>query len=193
MSIISLILLAFSMSADAFAAAIAKGAAVKQPTVKQIMQTALVFGIIETITPMVGWSLGVVAAPYIEAYDHWIAFVLLGGLGAKMIYEGLSDDDDEETDMQPESTKKGLILLMITAFATSIDSMIVGVGLAFLDVNIWLTALAIGSATTLMAGIGMKLGNVLGNVAGKRAEIAGGFVLIGIGTLILVEHLNLLA
>lgn len=193
MSIISLILLAFSMSADAFAAAIAKGAAVKQPTAKQIIQTALVFGIIETITPMVGWSLGVVAAPYIEAYDHWIAFVLLGGLGAKMIYEGLSDDDDEETETQPKSAKKGLILLMITAFATSIDSMIVGVGLAFLDVNIWLTALAIGSATTLMAGIGMKLGNALGNVAGKRAEIAGGCVLIGIGALILVEHLNLLA
>lgn len=190
MNIISLILLALSMSADAFAAAIAKGAAIQQPTSKQIIQTALVFGIIETMTPLIGWGLGTMAAPYIAAYDHWIAFVLLVGLGGKMMYEGFTNNDHNTTST---SHKKGWILLMITAFATSIDSMIVGVGLAFLDVNIWLTALTIGCATTLMASIGMKLGNLLGSVAGKRAEITGGAVLMLIGCWILVEHLNLLA
>lgn len=192
MSIISLILLALSMSADAFAAAIAKGASIKQPTSKQIVQTALIFGTIEAITPLIGWGLGLVAAPYIEAYDHWIAFILLAGLGVKMIYEGISEEN-HDMNTPPESGKKGFLLLMMTAFATSVDSMIVGVGLAFLNVNIWLTALAIGSATTIMAGIGMKLGNVLGSIAGKRAEIAGGCVLIGIGAFILVEHLHLFA
>lgn len=173
---------------DAFAAAIAKGATIKQHSIKQMLQTALLFGLIEAITPIVGWGLGRVAKPYIEAYDHWIAFVLLAGLGAKMIREGMANHDDDHP--QPTSIKKHWILLVMTAFATSIDSMIVGVGLAFLDVNIWLTALAIGSATTLMVGIGMKLGNVLGSMVGKYAEMVGGCVLIGIGVLILLEHLN---
>ena len=81
-------------------------------------------------------------------------------------------------------------MLVAIAFATSIDSMIVGVGLAFLEVNILLTALAIGLATTIMAAIGLRLGSLLGSAIGKRAEILGGLVLIGIGTLILAEHLH---
>ena len=85
-----------------------------------------------------------------------------------------------------------LLLTVVTAIATSIDSMVVGVGLAFLDANIWLTALAIGTSTTIMAAIGLQLGRLIGQKIGSRAEMAGGVVLIGIGTFILLEHLGYL-
>ena len=183
-------LLAFSMSADAFAAAIARGASIGKTRHLQAAQIALTFGIVETITPLIGYGAGTIAAPYIEAFDHWIAFGLLLVLGGKMIRESLSPEADDSVAQDAMPSKW---LLLITAIATSIDSMIVGVSLAFLDVNIWLTALAIGSATTLMAVIGIKLGGVLDGMIGKRAELFGGIVLIGIGTFILLEHLGLMA
>ena len=183
-------LLAFSMSADAFAAAIARGASIGKTRHLQAAQIALTFGIVETITPLIGYGAGTIAAPYIEAFDHWIAFGLLLVLGGKMIRESLSPEADDDSAAQVAMPSKWLLL--ITAIATSIDSMIVGVSLAFLDVNIWLTALAIGSATTLMAVIGIKLGGVLDGIIGKRAELFGGIVLIGIGTFILFEHLGLI-
>ena len=187
-------LLAFSMSADAFAAAIARGASSGKLRTAQVAQIALTFGIVETLTPLIGYGAGIIAAPFIEAFDHWIAFGLLLVLGGKMIRESLSPEaeaDGSAADKQAAMPSKWLLL--ITAVATSIDSMIVGVSLAFLEVNIWLTALAIGSATTLMAVIGIKLGGVLDSVIGKRAELFGGIVLIGIGTFILLEHLGLIA
>ncbi|MDK4684558.1 manganese efflux pump MntP family protein [Kingella negevensis] len=189
MNLLATVLLAFSMSADAFAAAIARGASMGKPSNSHIVKIALTFGVVETITPLIGYGAGTIAAPYIEAFDHWIAFGLLLVLGGKMIWESFSPDDEDEAETAVMPSKW---FLLITAIATSIDSMIVGVTLAFLDVNIWLTALAIGSATTLMAAIGVKLGGVLGDVVGKRAEFIGGLVLIGIGTFILLEHLGYL-
>ena len=187
-------LLAFSMSADAFAAAIARGASSGKLRTAQVAQIALTFGIVETLTPLIGYGAGIIAAPFIEAFDHWIAFGLLLVLGGKMIRESLSPADEAEADgsaADKQAAMPSKWLLLITA-ATSIDSMIVGVSLAFLEVNIWLTALAIGAATTLMAVIGIKLGGVLDSVIGKRAELFGGIVLIGIGTFILLEHLGLM-
>ena len=190
MSFLTILALAFGMSMDAFAAAIAQGAAIGTPTRWGTLRTAAVFGSVEALTPLIGWAAGIVAAPYIEAFDHWVAFVLLAALGAKMIREGLFSAEEER---QPEiSAAASRWLLLLTAVATSIDSMIVGVTLAFLDADIWLTALAIGTATTLMSAIGLRLGSVLGGIAGKRAEICGGIVLIGIGTFILLEHLGYL-
>ena len=190
MNLTATTLLALSMSADAFAASLARGAGGGKTSLSQTVKTALTFGVVETATPLIGWAAGIVAAPYIEAFDHWVAFVLLAALGAKMIREGLSPTEEER---QPEmSAAASRWLLLLTAVATSIDSMIVGVTLAFLDADIWLTALTIGTATTLMSAIGLRLGSVLGSIAGKRAEICGGIVLIGIGTFILLEHLGYL-
>ncbi len=186
-------LLAFSMSADAFAAAVARGASIGKTRHLQAAQIALTFGIVETITPLIGYGAGTIAAPYIEAFDHWIVFGLLLVLGGKMIRESLLPADDTAAPSNSNAAKPSKWLLLMTAIATSIDSMIVGVSLAFLDVNIWLTALAIGAATTLMAVIGIKLGGVLDSVIGKRAELFGGIVLIGIGTFILLEHLGIIA
>ncbi|MDO4642016.1 MAG: manganese efflux pump MntP [Neisseria sp.] len=189
MSAYAIIILAFAMSMDAFAASVVKGAVINQPSPKEVLKIALLFGIVETITPLIGWVGGSVAQQFIADWDHWVAFTLLL-LGCKMIHEGITHNNDDET--QQECKKKNsYLLLLTTAIATSIDSMIVGVGLAFLDVNITVTAIAIGAATTLMSAIGVVLGRFLGAAVGKRAEIFGGIVLIIIGSSILVEHLGL--
>ena len=136
---------------------------------------------------IMGWLLGSVAAQYVVAWDHWIAFVLLGVLDLRMIRTGLKVS---EQDNSPKPSRHSFWLLAMTGFATSIDAMAVGVGLAFLDVNIVPVAAAIGLTTFLMVTAGVMLGRVLGAVAGKRAEIVGGLLLIGIGAAILHEHLG---
>ena len=191
MNLLTTILLALGMSVDAFAAALARGAGSLHYTWRQTVKTALIFGIVETITPLIGWLAGSMAQKFIAEYDHWLAFGLLLALGLKMIW-GALHDGDETAAADGNRTDVTLLLTVITAIATSIDSMVVGVGLAFLDANIWLTALAIGSSTTIMAAIGLRLGRLLGQKIGSRAEMAGGVVLIGIGTFILLEHLGYL-
>lgn len=193
MNLLTTILLALGMSVDAFAAALARGAGSLHYTWRQTVKTALIFGIVETITPLIGWLAGSMTQKFIAEYDHWLAFGLLLALGLKMIWGALHDDDDEAAAADKNRTDTTLTLTIITAIATSIDSMVVGVGLAFLDANIWLTALAIGTSTTIMAAIGLRLGRLLGQKIGSRAEMAGGVVLIGIGTFILLEHLGYLS
>ncbi|WP_455229222.1 manganese efflux pump MntP [Kingella denitrificans] len=192
MNLLTTILLALGMSVDAFAAALARGAGSLHYTWRQTVKTALIFGIVETITPLIGWLVGSMTQKFIAEYDHWLAFGLLLALGLKMIWGALHDDDDEAAAADKNRTDTTLLLTVITAIATSIDSMVVGVGLAFLDANIWLTALAIGTSTTIMAAVGLRLGRLLGQKIGSRAEMAGGVVLIGIGTFILLEHLGYL-
>ena len=177
------------MSTDAFAAAIGKGAALQKPKLLEALRTGLIFGIIEALTPLIGWNIGKGASHYVAAWDHWIAFTLLLILGLHMIYEGMKVDEDVEE----KPTHHSFMVLAITALATSIDAMAVGVGLAFINVNILATAAAIGFATFTMVTIGVMLGRVLGMIVGKRAEILGGVILIGIGSYILYEHLNGLA
>jgi putative Mn2+ efflux pump MntP len=128
-----------------------------------------------------------VAAPYVEAWDHWIAFTLLGVLGLRMIHAGLTADDDEQ---EEKPSSHAFWLLAITGFATSIDAMVVGASLAFIDANILTTAGAIGLATFTMVTLGVMLGRGLGHLVGKRAELIGGLVLIVIGATILYEHLH---
>lgn len=188
MNPISLIFLALAMSTDAFAAAIGKGASLHKPRLSEALRTGLIFGVIEGITPLVGWAIGQAATDYVQEWDHWIAFTLLLLLGLHMIYNGFKEDDEEEE----KPNQHGFLILAITAFATSIDALAVGVGLAFVDVNILVAALAIGLATMIMVTLGVMLGRVLGNVVGKRAEIIGGVVLMLIGATILYEHLSAL-
>ena len=114
--------LAFSMSADAFAAALGKGAALDRPRLSEALRTGFVFGIIEAITPLMGWAAGLAASKYITAIDHWIAFALLAALGAKMIWESAC-----RSDARPKPNRHSLKVLVATAIATSIDAMAVGV------------------------------------------------------------------
>ena len=192
MNFISTLALALAMSTDAFAAAIGKGTALQKPRWSEALRTGAIFGCIEALTPLVGWALGMTAVSFVKQWDHWIAFVLLGALGLHMIWNGVKPED-EEAEPADKPSRHSFIGLALTGFATSIDAMAVGVGLAFINVNIAWTALAIGLATMTMVTLGVMVGRVLGAVIGKRAEIIGGVVLIGIGFFILYEHLNGLA
>ena len=185
MNLSATILLAFGMSMDAFAASIGKGATLHKPKFSEAVRTGLIFGAIETLTPLVGWGLGMLASQFILEWNHWIAFILLVFLGGRMIVEGFRGDSDEACEAPH---RHGFWLLVTTAFATSLDAMAVGVGLAFLQVNIIATALAIGCATLVMSTLGMMVGRFIGPLLGKRAEILGGIVLIGIGSEILWSH-----
>ena len=182
----SLIFVAFAMSTDAFAAAIGKGASLHKPRFREALRTGLIFGTIEAITPVVGWAVGLAASTLVSQWDHWIAFTLLLILGIRMVCAGLGKPKEEEQ----KTGKHSFWVLVVTAFATSIDAMAVGVGLAFVDVNIIEAALAIGLATMIMVTVGVMLGRVLGKVIGQRAEILGGIVLIAVGATILYEHLS---
>jgi len=187
MNLLSVVAIAFAMSTDAFAAAIAKGAALQRPSWREALRTAAIFGVIEAITPLVGWLIGSAAAKYASEWDHWIAFTLLAGLGARMTWVGFRSDASD-IDERPQS--HSFWILALTGLATSIDALAVGVGLAFVDVHIGWVAAAIGSATFVMVAIGVMVGRVVGAVAGKRAEIVGGLLLIGIGAAIVFEHLG---
>lgn len=185
MNLSATILLAFGMSMDAFAASIGKGATLHKPKFSEAVRTGLIFGAIETLTPLVGWGLGMLASQFILEWNHWIAFILLVFLGGRMIVEGFRGDSDEACEAPH---RHGFWLLVTTAFATSLDAMAVSVGLAFLQVSIVTTALAIGCATFIMSTLGMMVGRFIGPLLGKRAEILGGIVLIGIGSEILWSH-----
>jgi len=190
MNLLSVIGIAFAMSTDAFAAAVAKGAALQRPSLREALRTGAIFGVIEAVTPLIGWLVGSAAAKYASEWDHWIAFTLVAGLGARMVWVGFRSDGSD-ADARPDS--HSFWILALTGLATSIDALAVGVGLAFVDVQIGWVAAAIGTATFLMVTIGVMLGRVLGAVAGKRAEIVGGLLLIGIGTAIVIEHLGAVA
>lgn len=189
MNFTSTAVLALAMSTDAFAAAIGKGAALHQPRWREALRTGLIFGVIEALTPIAGWAMGLTAAQYVKDWDHWIAFGLLGALGARMVWGSLRPDAPEPAG---KPTRHSFWLLALTGLATSIDALIVGVGLAFLDVDILPVAAAIGVATMVMVTAGVMLGRVLGRIAGQRAELLGGLLLIGIGSFILYDHLTAL-
>lgn len=188
MTFIATLILALGMSMDAFAAALGKGATLHRPGFKEALRTGLIFGSIEALTPLIGWALGLAASRYIMAWDHWVAFSLLAFLGGRMMMEGFRQTAVAEPCEAPQS--HGFMVLATTAVATSLDALAVGVGLAFLQVNIITTALTIGAATTVMATTGVLVGRFIGPVLGKWAEVLGGVVLIAVGSTILLQHLS---
>lgn len=180
--------LSLSMSTDAFAAAVGRGAA-HRPDWRSAVKAGAVFGIIEAITPVIGWGLGLLAAGLVAQVDHWIAFVLLAVVGGKMIREACRPAGaDAEAPV-----RSGPWALIATAVGTSIDAAAIGVGLAFLGADIWVIALSIGLTTFVLTTIGMLIGRAIGARFGKIAELIGGGALIGLGTVILLEHLGVLA
>lgn len=180
--------LSLSMSTDAFAAAVGRGAA-HRPDWRSAVKAGAVFGVIEAITPLIGWALGLLAAGLVEQIDHWIAFSLLAAVGGKMIWEAAQPAGQDKA----SPTRAGPWALVATAVGTSIDAAAVGVGLAFLGANIWVIALSTGLTTFALTTLGMLIGRAVGARFGKIAELIGGVALIGLGTIILLEHLGLLA
>jgi len=182
MSPISIGVLAVSMSLDAFIASVGKGASGPRPSLGNTLRTGMIFGVIEAITPLIGWAAGVAAAQYVSAVDHWIAFALLAGVGLHMALHSAPGED--------EAPAASIWATIATAVGTSIDAMAVGVSLAFLQVNILLIALSVGVTTMLMSSTGLLVGRFIGRRVGRIAEVAGGTALIGLGSMILWEHLS---
>lgn len=185
MSYLPILLLALSMSADAFAAALGKGARLDRPGWGEALRTGLIFGGIEAITPLIGWAMGMAASRYVTSFDHWIAFGILAAIGGKMLWDAARREEEEE-----KPKRHGLMVLVLTAIGTSIDALAVGVTLAIVGANIIINALAIGAATFTMVTIGVMTGRVLGEKFGRYAEAGGGLILIAIGIKILVDHIG---
>lgn len=188
MTFISILLLGLAMSTDAFAAALGKGAGMTKPRWREALRIGLIFGVVEALTPIIGWLLGSAASRFIEAWDHWIAFGLLSALGLHMIYKATTESEEDED--SKFTANSGLLLVAITGLATSIDAMAVGVGLAFVEVNILVVAAVIGLCTCTLVTLGVMTGRALGKLIGKRAELAGGIALIAVGALVLYEHVS---
>jgi putative Mn2+ efflux pump MntP len=180
---IALFVLAVALAMDAFAVSVAQGAAARHGW-REALRMGGAFGLAQGVMPAFGWALGVALAGVIEAVDHWIAFVLLGFLGLKMIYEGLQPSDDE-----PRTALDGHALF-IAAIATSIDAAAAGVTLPTLGLPVLLACAVIAIVTGLFCVFGVLTGSQLGQRFGKRAEIGGGLVLIALGTRTLGQHLG---
>ena len=190
MGLAELFILAVGLSMDAFAVSICKGLCMRKVTVKKAGIVGLYFGAFQAGMPLLGYALGVQFQDRITALDHWIAFVLLGLSGTNMIREALSKGEEDcvcPTDEKEELGAKNMLLL---AVATSIDALAVGVTFAFLKVQIIPAVSFIGIITFSLSAAGVKIGNVFGVRYKSKAELAGGIILILMGTKILLEHLG---
>ena len=170
---------------DAFAVAICKGLATERVRLRHMAVVGLWFGGFQALMPLIGYLVGSSFASYIESFDHWIAFGLLGLIGANMLMEAFSTKEEKSD----ASLAFGVMLTM--AVATSIDALAIGVGFAALgEVDIVLAVSLIGVITFTLSGVGVKIGNVFGAKYKSVAEGAGGAVLIILGFKILLEHLG---
>ncbi len=192
MGIGELFLLAVGLSMDAFAVSVCKGLAMKKATLKAEATCGLWFGGFQMLMPVTGFFLGSLFAEAIEAFDHWVAFGLLVIIGINMLKEAL-EKEDESGDGSEKDADLSVRTMFLMAVATSIDALAVGISLAMVgSVNIWLAAAFIGICTCLLSALGVKIGNVFGSRYEKKAELAGGVILILLGVKILLEHLGVL-
>lgn len=187
---IELFLIGIGLSMDAFAVSVCKGLAMERVNKKQAVVIGLYFGGFQALMPLIGWFLGIRFQSYITSVDHWIAFALLAFLGGKMIFEAIRDEDVQEIGEKDLPLDHRQMVLL--AVATSIDALAVGITFAFLDTPILTAIIIIGVTTFVLSIVGVVVGNYFGTRYKKRAEIAGGIILVLIGAKILFEHLGLI-
>lgn len=185
MTIGSILLIAIGLSMDALAVAIASGIVLGSVSRRQLFRLSFHFGLFQAGMPVLGWLTGQTFASRMTAFDHWIAFGLLGYVGGKALYQALQAPESLSQKTDPT---RGMSLVTLSV-ATSIDAFAVGFSFALLDVVIWYPCAIIGFTTALVTMFGMLMGGRLGMKFGRRVEIIGGLVLIGIGTKILIQHL----
>ena len=184
MGIWEIILISIGLSMDAFAVSITLGLCVKKHGILCYLIPGIYFGLFQAVMPLIGYFAGTYFAGRIQHLDHWIAFLLLGFIGWKMIKESFSKEK-EKTKGNPFQFSTMLLL----AIATSIDALAVGITFAFLDVDIWKSIIIIGVVTLCLSMCGVKIGNVFGTKFKSKAEFIGGAVLVILGVKILIEHL----
>lgn len=189
MGFFELLLLAVGLSMDAFAVSICKGLSMQKTTFKEGAVCGIWFGSFQALMPLIGFFLGTMFAETIQAFDHWVAFGLLAIIGINMLKEAFSkcsDCEEHDADLSPKT-------MFVMAIATSIDAMAVGISLAMAgNVNIFIAVLLIGVVTFALSAVGVKIGNIFGSKFEKKAQLAGGVILILLGTKILLEHLGVL-
>lgn len=174
-------LLAFSVSLDAFSVSITQSK--QKKFIKSALITSALFGIFQTVMPLIGWLAGSQFKNLITNIDHWIAFFLLLIIGMKMIFEG----------MKPVNNKTiknfNYTNVLMLAIATSIDALVIGITFAFIKTDVLTAVILFGAVTFIMSLTGSFLGKQIRKIVGSKMEIVGGIILISIGTKILIEHL----
>ena len=185
LDILSIIFIAFGLSADCFAVALGGSTSMRFFSLLQILRTSIIFGFFQALMPILGWLAGRTVVDLIADYDHWVVFTLLTVIGIRMIWESAHKKEGQK----PVDITKGFLLITL-AIATSIDALAVGLSLAFLEVNIVLASSIIGIVAFLITMIGFALGKKAGKLLGRRAEAIGGVILIIIGLRTLLSHVS---
>jgi putative Mn2+ efflux pump MntP len=184
MHLFDIIVIAIGLAMDASAVSMAAAACGYAKDRRAVFRLAFHFGLFQFMMPVVGWLLGTGFVSYVRAVDHWIAFGLLAFVGGRMVREGIADTGD----CLHRDPSKGLTMVMLS-FATSIDALAIGLGLAVMDVNIWYPSALIGIITCAMSVAAIGIGKRVGAALGSRMEIVGGIILIGLGLKILIPAL----
>ncbi|NTW16343.1 MAG: manganese efflux pump, partial [Syntrophaceae bacterium] len=184
MNFISIFIIAVGLGMDAFSVAIGVGATARVFSSMSVFRLSFCFGLFQVLMPIAGWCAGMTVANIIAEYDHWIAFGLLAFVGGKMIKESFHQEDN----IHASDPTKGMTLIVLSV-ATSIDALAVGLSFAFLNIPILYPSIIIGIVAFVMTALGMFFGEKLGKIVGKRVEIVGGLILIGIGVKIVIDHM----
>lgn len=198
MTTLTILTLSVGLAMDAMAVSAARGFAAPALRVRDVLSVALFFGGFQALMPLIGWFLGDAFGSVVSAWDHWIAFVLLGAIGAKMLWEARTLPDAEpsaEGGAQQAASGPDLFaprVLVVLAIATSIDALAAGITLPLLGAPLLVSVASIGFVTALLSALGIVAGRRFGDVLGRRLDVFGGLVLMALGTKILVEHLGLL-
>ena len=180
------LIIAVSLAMDCFAVSLGIGCSLPSCDKRAVFRLSFHFGFFQGGMTLLGWLVGNTILPYIENFDHWIAFLLLAWIGIRMIREGLSKETETVTG---DPTRGGTLILL--SIATSIDALGVGLSLSILQTNIAFSSIMIGFVSFLFTIIGLRFGNRLNNKFGKKIEILGGLVLLIIGSRLLLSHLNI--
>ncbi|MBI2338323.1 manganese efflux pump [Candidatus Daviesbacteria bacterium] len=179
-----ILLISFGLAMDSFSASIAGGMKSQKAKISLTFKVALFFGTFQAVMPVGGWLVGELLDNFITSVDHWVAFILLGGIGIKMIHEALSNHEKEIKTVLNTKT------LFMLSLATSIDAFIVGITLRLINLPFFISVTTIGIVTFSLSFVGFLTGRKIGVLLGKKVEILGGAVLIIIGIKILLEHLS---
>lgn len=191
MSFFEVLMIGVGLSMDAFAASVCKGLSMRRASAENILLIGVFFGGFQALMPLIGYFLGKQFEDYIVSVDHWIAFALLAFIGGKMIADVVRDGGEEESAVKEDRLRLREIFML--ALATSIDALAVGISFAFLKVEIISAVATIGVTTLLLSALGVVIGHRFGARYKNKATLAGGVILILIGTKILLEHLGIIA
>lgn len=189
MSLVSVLVLAVGLAMDATAVAGARGLAVKRAVrLADALRVALFFGGFQALMPAIGWGLGATFASRIVAWSHWVVFVVLAGIGGKMLHEALGGGDDDDDEKKAAVDPFGVRVLAVLAVATSIDALAAGITLALAGANVLQACAIIGVVTAVLSFAGVYIGHRFGSRFGKPLEVLGGLVLVALAIKALVDH-----